>query len=52
MIPLLTKDETKAIHAAIIITIMGIEKELLAAKDKELLKNLKSALKKLRGENE
>ena len=51
MIPLLTKDETNAIHVAIIITIMGIEKEFLATKDKELLNNLKSALKKLRGEN-
>lgn len=52
MIPLLTKDETNAINVAIIVLIKGIEDDLLYTKDKELLKNLKSALKKLRGENE
>jgi len=51
MIALLSQDETNAIHTAILLTIMGIEKEFLATKDEELLKNLKSALKKLRGEN-
>lgn len=50
MIPVLTSEETKAICNALEAVINGLESGIMESKEPALLDNLKSAMKKLRGE--
>lgn len=50
MIPVITSEEAHAINVAIEAVINGLESGSMTSKDPELLDNLQSAMKKLRGE--